>query len=202
MTTFHFIRHGETAWNVAGILQGWQDSPLTKTGEEQARVAAQISAKLGATMLVSSSSGRAKQTAQYIANTTQLAIQLEDDFREIYLGEWQGKYIQELLLRDANFKMYMHSPAKYKAQHSESFEAVATRVKNATLHLAKQHPEAVIIVVTHAVAIKSLVTAITNLQLAQFWLSNAIAGASITTIHYEAGQFTVEAVGKEPIKCD
>lgn len=31
------VRHGETEWNRAGILQGWRDSRLTQKGIQQIR---------------------------------------------------------------------------------------------------------------------------------------------------------------------
>ena len=30
--TFYFVRHGETQYNVEGLIQGWVDSPLTEKG--------------------------------------------------------------------------------------------------------------------------------------------------------------------------
>ena len=33
----YLVRHGETLFNVKGLIQGWCDSPLTDLGWEQAR---------------------------------------------------------------------------------------------------------------------------------------------------------------------
>ena len=38
MTTLFIIRHGETEWNQKGIHQGHMDSPLTRDGENQAKL--------------------------------------------------------------------------------------------------------------------------------------------------------------------
>jgi probable phosphoglycerate mutase len=36
-TTFYIVRHGQTEWNVKGLMQGQKDSILTTVGEEQAK---------------------------------------------------------------------------------------------------------------------------------------------------------------------
>ena len=36
MSDLYLVRHGQTELNVQNILQGWQDSPLTERGREQA----------------------------------------------------------------------------------------------------------------------------------------------------------------------
>ena len=37
------VRHGESEWNVLGLVQGHMNSPLTPRGEEQAQVTDLIS---------------------------------------------------------------------------------------------------------------------------------------------------------------
>ncbi|MCM8788139.1 MAG: histidine phosphatase family protein, partial [Candidatus Omnitrophica bacterium] len=36
-STLYLVRHGETDWNVKGLIQGHSDIPLNKKGEAQAR---------------------------------------------------------------------------------------------------------------------------------------------------------------------
>ena len=46
MPTIYYIRHGETAWNAQGRLQGTQDIPLNDLGRSQAAAAGSILADL------------------------------------------------------------------------------------------------------------------------------------------------------------
>ena len=36
----YFVRHGETDWNVQGLIQGWTDTPLNSKGHGQAQAVA------------------------------------------------------------------------------------------------------------------------------------------------------------------
>ncbi len=58
----YYIRHGETAWNVEGRLQGAQDIPLNDLGRRQAAQAGKILADLFAR------DGRDKSSLAFVAS--------------------------------------------------------------------------------------------------------------------------------------
>lgn len=60
---FYFMRHGQTAWNAAGLICGRLDPPLDDTGRRQAEAAAPVLAGLPFDGLVVSPQLRARQTA-------------------------------------------------------------------------------------------------------------------------------------------
>lgn len=90
------IRHGETDHNAAGRLQGWVDISLHSTGKRQAReVARRLAADLHAdspalTALHSSDLGRARQTAQAIAEACAVPVIPTPALREIGVGHGEG----------------------------------------------------------------------------------------------------------------
>jgi broad specificity phosphatase PhoE len=86
------LRHGQTKWNVLGLLQGKSnDSPLTESGCLQARAVGEALKSYGPLPIFSSSLGRARQTSSIIANSTGGPIQFLDEFREMDFGEFSGK---------------------------------------------------------------------------------------------------------------
>ena len=61
------VRHGETDWNTAGILQGWLDVPINERGRMQARELAQAFAGSRFAWVYTSPLSRASETAEIIA---------------------------------------------------------------------------------------------------------------------------------------
>ena len=91
MADLYLVRHGQTELNVQNILQGWQDSPLTERGREQALATRTAFAARGVAFdhVYSSPLGRARHTAELIVGEGR-SIALVDDLREWHLGSLEG----------------------------------------------------------------------------------------------------------------
>ena len=85
------LRHGRTAWNAEGRIQGQLDVEIDDTGHAQAAAVAPVLAALGPTLLWSSDSARARQTAAYVAKETGLEPTYDPRLREYFLADWQGR---------------------------------------------------------------------------------------------------------------
>jgi len=83
-------RHGQTAWNLEGRLQGQSDIPLDDLGREQAAQAARLLAALRPHAIVASDLIRAADTAAALAALVKLPVQPDKGLRETYVGHWQG----------------------------------------------------------------------------------------------------------------
>jgi probable phosphoglycerate mutase len=84
-------RHGQTAWNALGKLQGHTDIELDPTGREQARALAHAVRDAGVTRLRSSDLARARETAAIVA--TELGLpppEVDPDLRERRFGVFEG----------------------------------------------------------------------------------------------------------------
>ena len=91
MADLYLVRHGQTELNVQNILQGWQDSPLTEHGREQALGTRAAFEARGVAFdhVYSSPLGRARRTAELIVGEGR-SIALVDDLREWHLGSLEG----------------------------------------------------------------------------------------------------------------
>ena len=94
MADLYLVRHGQTELNVQNILQGWQDSPLTERGCEQALATRAAFEDRGVTFdhAYSSPLGRAQRTAELIVGEGR-SIELVDDLREWHLGSLEAHQI-------------------------------------------------------------------------------------------------------------
>jgi probable phosphoglycerate mutase len=94
MTEIWLIRHGETDWNRARRLQGWQDTPLNAHGLNQARRLAERlerDARNGPfDALYSSDLQRTLQTAEPVAARLDLRVRPEPGLRERCYGVLEG----------------------------------------------------------------------------------------------------------------
>jgi broad specificity phosphatase PhoE len=84
-------RHGETAWNALGRLQGHTDIELNDTGRDQARALAERLRRAGLTAVVTSDLARARQTGAIVAAALDLPPPAtEPGLRERRFGVFEG----------------------------------------------------------------------------------------------------------------
>ena len=84
------IRHGETALNVARVLQP-ADTPLSARGVAQAGALARRLVALNVVAIVSSDLPRALSTAEAIAAATGARIETSALLQERNFGDWRGR---------------------------------------------------------------------------------------------------------------
>jgi probable phosphoglycerate mutase len=150
MTSFLLLRHGETVWNRAGLLQGWQDSPLSDAGRAQATALAARLADERIDFLVASDLGRARETAAPIAARLALEPVLEAGLRERAYGALEGLTWAEIeRTHPAAYARIVARDADYVVPGGESATQFRDRVVGALARLARAHPGASIAVVTH-----------------------------------------------------
>jgi len=83
-------RHGRTAWNVAGRVQGSSDIPLDDVGRQQARDAGEQLALLRPSRIISSDLSRALETAETLGAITGVEVETDQRFREMSFGVREG----------------------------------------------------------------------------------------------------------------
>jgi probable phosphoglycerate mutase len=89
-TRLCLVRHGETAWNAEGRVQGQLDIPLNATGLAQARAVAAALKNESFAAIYSSDLVRAQQTARPVADLWKKNIVLDENLRERHYGMFQG----------------------------------------------------------------------------------------------------------------
>lgn len=153
------IRHGQTDWNLAGVMQGRTDIPLNDTGRAQALAAASALAGAPWEVVVSSPLARARETAQVIATTLGLPLGGSyDELVEQDFGAAEGTPVSELYVRwpDRDFA------------GKEPDEEVGPRGMRGLERIAGDHDGARVLVVAHGTLIRHTLAEISGHEAAHY----------------------------------
>lgn len=157
LTTFYIIRHGQTEFNVKGIVQGHSDSPLTAEGLIQIKELAKKFKDKDFDLAFSSDLLRARRTAEIIALEHELEVKVTSLLRERNFGEFEAKESRAL---EAYYnlldKLDKNERFKYSDHGVESDESVATRLMTFIRETAITHPDKNILVATHGSVLRVL----------------------------------------------
>lgn len=127
------VRHGVTDWNREGRFQGHLDSPLAAAGRhEAALVAARLAADpdLRPARVISSTLGRARQTADAIGTAIDAAVEADPRLIEIGQGEWEGRTHAELEVSDPDrYRAWREASGIRQPPGGEPIDAAAARVR-------------------------------------------------------------------------
>lgn len=151
------LRHGQTAWNLAGRFQGSSDIDLDETGRAQAAEAAPELAAYEPVRIVSSDLRRAVDTARPIAEITGLEIQLDKRLRERGYGPWEGLTRREIAER------FPEDHARWRAQEPlldpeiETWDDLRSRTDEAVRDLIETETEGTSILVCHGGSARQIV---------------------------------------------
>ncbi len=161
LTTFYIVRHGETEWNVSGIIQGQLDSQLTVRGLQQAQETAQELREIPFDAIFSSDLLRAKRTAEIIKLNRQLAIVTKKALRERTFGDYDGKSAEEYKKETKHlFEKYqqLSEQEQWKFKFTEGYESdekLLSRFITFIREIAIAFPNKTILVVTHGGTIRT-----------------------------------------------
>jgi len=150
--TLLLVRHGQSEWNAAGLMQGQTAHvPLTELGHQQAAAAAAELAALsaGPGALVSSDLRRAVQTAEHCAAAIGLTVRTTAALREQAYGVLEGRPSREL------WDVVDWTDPHWSAEGGESLAQLHARVADFLDQLRADPPAAVVVLVTHGDTIRA-----------------------------------------------
>jgi 2,3-bisphosphoglycerate-dependent phosphoglycerate mutase len=147
--SFLVVRHGETAWNREGRIQGQGDSPLSERGLRQARAVAEHLARERLVALYSSDLGRARETARHLAVATGLVVRFDAGLRERAFGILEGSTWDEIGRDHPEVARALREDPAYAIPRGESLEGFRDRVLVALDRIARDVPAGPVAVVTH-----------------------------------------------------
>ena len=123
------VRHGETEWNRVSRFQGGIDVPLNDNGRAQAQQAAEFLKDVPIDFAISSPMLRPKETAESILQPhPNVQLELQEEFREINHGLWEGKLESEIKQEYADLlRQWQTAPETVQMPEGENLQQVWDR---------------------------------------------------------------------------
>jgi probable phosphoglycerate mutase len=151
------VRHGQTAWNHQGRIQGHADPPLDRTGRRQARALSRDLARSWTpTLVIASDLWRARQTAALIARTTGCLLELHPGLREVDAGRWEGRLRAEVQAEDPDGFASWRGGLRPAPGSAETIAEAGARVLATLGHIAgAADGPGPIVVVGHGLALQA-----------------------------------------------
>lgn len=156
-------RHGETALNVAGIVQP-ADTGLSPHGLQQAdALGARLAQEYRVAAIVASDLLRARQTAEQVALHVERSVETSSDWRERNFGALRGRAYRSL---DFNPITMIEAPpegeslAQFEARVADGCARLVARVSGLTQAAADRLADAEhLLLVTHGLVVRQLLAA-------------------------------------------
>lgn len=164
VTRVVLVRHGQTEWNNGARFQGHTDSPLTQIGERQAQALGKRLAGERFAAVFSSDLGRARRTAEIIAEHTGHTVKTDARLRERGLGIFEGLRRDEIEARfPEESRKYYSRQADYAVPGGESAMGRFRLGLECLNELAERHSSGTILVVTHGGLVQGMFRHVTGL---------------------------------------
>jgi probable phosphoglycerate mutase len=190
VTTILLARHGESDWNRDRRWQGHADRPLTKRGEEQARALATRLADIPLDAIYASDLLRARATADAVARSRGLDVQVVAELREVDVGSWSGLTREDARVRfPEDFARWLEGGQGW--HDGESYEAMSERVLAALERIVVEHPDRRVLVVAHGGPIRAIHAAALGMDVHAYRRLRPVEpNARLSAVCYEDGRLT------------
>ena len=192
-TTLLLIRHGQSTSNVDHTFAGQTDVPLSDLGRRQAEATAEFLKDTHIDAFYSSDLSRAYDTGLAIAKYHDKPVIPNTHLREVFCGEWEAMPRDELIARyPETYDTWKNDIGHIQLPGGENAGQVQARVYSFLDAVGKTHPGKTVCITTHAFAIRCFITKVLELPLERMQEQPWATNASITTVTYESGKFTLE----------
>lgn len=181
-TRFYLIRHGETQWNKEGRYQGMTDIPLSEPGLAQADLLGKRFHYLPLDALYVSPLQRAMATAKPIEKETGVKMVVDEHFREIHFGEWEGKSVPQLQQEyGETYEKFFENPFLHTFPGEGSFDKVMERSVAEFEQLLQKHKGEYVAIVSHGGLLRVMLVGILGMDL-PFYRKTWLTNTSITVV--------------------
>jgi probable phosphomutase (TIGR03848 family) len=199
MTTFLLIRHGETD-AVGKLMAGWAPGwHLNARGRQQVERLAQRLEKVKIRAVYASPLERAIETAEPIARSHGLDVQVVERLGEVRAGEWQGMAFSDLDRRE-DWRRYNTFRSGVRIPGGELMAEIQLRMVQELESLRARHSSDAVAVVSHGDPLRAAVAWFLGIPI-DLMLRFEIGTASVSVVQvddWNARVLCVNETGEVP----
>lgn len=189
--TVSLARHGESECSARRLFCGAGcDAQLTEAGRAQAESLAQRFGNGACDAVYASPLQRAVATATPLAARLGLSVRIDQDWREIDYGAWDGMTEAEARENATDtFERFRATPSVTNPPAGETLTDVADRATAAFARLCRRHVQGRIWIVSHKTTLRALLCRLLDIDLDQYRRRFAMpeGAVSIVRVSGEAG---------------
>ena len=157
MTRLTLIRHGETAWNAEGRVQGQTDVPLNAVGRAQALALVAALEREHFDAVYSSDLARVVETARPLVTRLGMTPVLDAGLRERHYGMFETlTYVECRQQHPEAFARFTAKDATFDFESGERLDGFFERSLASLRAIAERHRGAQILVFTHGGVLEML----------------------------------------------
>ena len=195
----YLVRHGETAWNKEGRVQGSEDIPLNEKGIELAEITSEGMKDIPMDVIFSSPLIRARKTAEIMRRGRDISVIVDQRLQEMSFGRYEGTVIRAAVQDKTNaLHNFIRHPGEYKAMDGEEFSQVSSRAQNfidEVLMPAEKCWQNVMLA-SHGAFIRCFLRCIEARPLSEFWDGIPQRNCAVTILELDAGRLRILEEGK------
>lgn len=181
-TVIDLIRHGEPEGG--RVYRGHKiDDPLSEQGWQQMWDA--IGDHCPWQRIISSPLKRCRAFSEAISDKHELPVTIEEQFREVGFGDWEGKTPEELKQdRAAEYQAFYIDPVHNRPTGAEPLRDFIARVSKAYDNIRSQYAGQRLLIVSHAGVMRAIIAHVLGAEPAGLYRIN-ISNAGISRIRYD-----------------
>jgi alpha-ribazole phosphatase len=179
-TIIDLIRHGEPVGGAR--LRGTQDDPLSELGWEQMR--ASVGDYSPWSSIISSPLKRCHGFAEELSARHGLGLSLDERFREIGFGAWEGKTTAELMEEDPQaLQRYWQDPDQCTPPGGERLSDFVQRIQGAWEETIQRNTASHQLLVCHGGVIRAVLVKVLGMPVDKLWNFD-VPYANVTRVVY------------------
>lgn len=181
MTTVYLVRHCNSLTNCKKILAGWLDTEISETGEKQLEYLAERFRNIKLDKVYASPLIRAHKTGLAINKYQQAPFELCDNFKELWIGEFEGKSITEM--SDEQYGYWTGDISKFRSQGEIPAEALE-RFKQGFFKVVEENDGKTIAIATHGAILRMFTCFVKGLDLSKYSEVYGMINTAVTALKY------------------